>query len=212
MVAAPLMLLMTLASCGSTTVLLANFNAEPLGGPPAFAQATGTVETRSAAGSVLVSNPSGSSTKWAQISHPTRPSRQTMLRARFDSFHGTGKYSLLVAVFFPSGTGAVTLQLEPPEFLHLDFMPQNNVRINDNNADRVGTFPRDQSFVVSIQVDTTASPPKATISLLGGSGASGSRDVTLPSLATQFGAVRLWMGFQWTGSFFFDDLLVTRSN
>jgi hypothetical protein len=39
-------------------------------------------------------------------------------------------------------------------------MPENNVRINDNNADRFGTFPRDQSFVVSIQVDTTASPPK----------------------------------------------------
>ena len=220
MVAAPLMLLMTLAGCGSTTVLLANFNAEPLGGPPAFAQPTGTVETRSGAGSVLVANPPGSSTKWAQISHPTQPSPQTMLRARFDSFHGTGKYGLLVAVFIPSGTGAVTLQLEPfagtidssPEFLHLDFMPENNVRINDNNADRFGTFPRDQSFVVSIRVDTTAFPPKGTISLLGGSGASGSRDVTLPSLATQFGAVRLWMGFQWTGSFFFDDLLVTRSN
>ena len=213
-----LVLLAALSGCKSTTVLLANFNAEAVGSPPAFAQPTGIVEKRDGAGSVRVDNPPGSSSKWARISHPTQPSPETGLRARFDSFHGTGQYGLLAALFIPSGTGAVTLQLEPfsgtfdssPEFLHLDFMPENNVRLNDNNADRFGTFPRDQTFVVSIQVDTSVSPPKATITLLGG--ASGTRDIVLPALANQFGAVRVWMGFQWTGSFFVDDVIVTKKN
>ena len=221
-IAALSVMLLSLVACSSTTVLLANFNAESIGAPPAFNQPTGTVEIADGAGSVRVvapPSPTAGGNQWARVSHPTQPAPETVMRARFDSFHGTGQYGLLAAVFIPSETGAVTLQLEPfngsisssPDFLHLDFMPENNVRINDNNADRFGTFPRNQSFVVSIQVNTTVTPPTATISLLG-SGASGSRDVVLPSIATQFGAVRFWMGFQWTGSFFVDDLIVTRKN
>jgi len=212
--------LVSLASCQSTTVLLANFNTEAVGAPPAANQPTGTVAFSDGAGSVRVAaSPTGSGTNWVRISHPTQPAPETVLRAQFDSFHGAGKYGLLAAVFIPSGTGAVTLQLESfngsvasaIEFLHLDFMPDNNVRINDNNADRFGTFPRNQSFVVSIQVDNSVSPATATIGLLG-AGASGSKDVTLPAVANQFGAVRFWMGFQWTGSFFVDDILVTKRN
>jgi hypothetical protein len=216
-----LALLLSLVACNSTTVLLANFNTEPVGAAPAFHQPTGTVEKSDGAGSVrvAVSPDPGTGTHWLQISHPTQPAPETVMRAQFDSFHGTGHYGLLASVFIPSGTGAVTLQLEPfngtinssPDFLHLDFMPQNNVRLNDVDTDRFGTFPRNQSFVVSIQVDTTVTPPTAKITLLG-AGASGSRDVVLPSLASQFGAVRFWMGFQWTGTFFVDDILVTKQN
>jgi hypothetical protein len=212
--------LLLMAACNSTTVLLANFNAEPLGAPPAFTQPTGAMQFVNGAGSVTIANPPGSTTKWMRVSHPTQPSPETVTRARFDAPHGAGKYNLITALFIPTGTGAVTLQLEPfngsidssPELLHLDFMPENNVRLNDNDADRFGTFPRDQSFLVSIFLDSTVSPPSARISLLGGGGASGQRDVTLPSGASSFGAVRLWMGFQWTGSFFVDDLVVTRRN
>lgn len=212
--------LLLVAACNSTTVLLANFNAEPLGAPPAFNQPTGTMQFVNGAGSVTIANPPGSTTKWMRVSHPTVPTPETVTRARFDAPHGAGKYNLVTALFIPTGTGAVTLQLEPfngdinssPELLHLDFMPENNVRLNDNDADRFGAFPRDQSFVVAILVDSTVSPPTARISLLGGGGASGQRDVTLSSGASSFGAVRLWMGFQWEGSFFVDDLLVTRQN
>jgi hypothetical protein len=215
-------LLLSCVACNSTTVLLANFNSEPVGAAPAFNQPTGTVEISNGAGSVRVA-PSpvpSATTNWVRIDHPTQPAPETVMRARFDSFHGAGKYGLLASVFIPSGTGAVTLQLESfngsvdsaAEFLHLDFMPQNNVRLNDVDADRFGTFPRDQSFVVSINVDTTVSPAKATVTLLG-AGASGSREnITLPAIANQFGAVRFWMGFQWTGHFFVDDLIVTRRN
>ena len=207
-----------LAACNSTTVLLANFNAEPVGAPPALNQPTGTVVTSEGSGTVRVaaSPAPGGGSNWVRIEHPTQPSPETVLVARFDSFHGAGKYGLLAALFIPTGTGAVTLQLEPfagsgGDFLHLDFMPENDIRLNDNNANRFGTFPRDSTFVVSIQVDSTVSPPTARVGLLG-VGTSGSRDVVLPSIATSFGQVRVWMGFQWTGPFFLDDLLVTRSN
>lgn len=63
-------------------------------------------------------------------------------------------------MFIPSGTGVVTLQLEP----------------------------------------------------FGGGSASGQKDVNLPSIANQFGGVRFWMGFQHTGTFFVDEILVTKRN
>lgn len=221
--AALLALLLSLVACNSTTVLLANFNAEPLNAPPAANQPTGTVEFSDGAGSVrVVASPDpGVTNNLLRIAHPTQPAPETVMRAQFDTFHGTGRYGLLASVFIPSGTGAVTLDLESfngsinsaAQFLHLDFMPENNVRLNDDNANRFGTFPRNRTFVVSIQVDTTVSPFKATITLLGAGGAaSGSKDVTLPAIANQFGAVRFWMGFQWTGQFFVDDIVVTRRN
>jgi hypothetical protein len=219
---AALLVLLSVA-CNSTTVLSAQFNAEPVGAPPAFAQNVGTVTFLNGAGTVTVQpSPVDSSTtnKWARVSHPTQPAPETSLRAQFDSFHGAGKYNLLAAMFIPTGTGAVTLQLEPiggspgtfTNFVHIDFMPENNVRVNDDESTRFGSFPRDTSFVVSILLDSTVSPPTARIALLGGGSASGQRDVTLPSIANQYGGVRFWMGFQWTGQFFVDEILVTKQN
>ena len=123
-------------------------------------------------------------------------------------------------MFIPSGTGVVTLQLEPigggintfTNFIHIDFMPENNVRVNDDESTRFGSFPRDASFVVSMLVDSTVAPPTARISLLGGGSASGQKDVTLPAIANQFGGVRAWMGFQHKGTFFIDEILVTKQN
>src|SRR5205823_2559079 len=176
-------LLLSLAVCSSsnptnTTVLLANFNAEAVNSPPAGTQPVGTVQSSDggSGGSVRVvalPDPAAPS-KAARINHPTLGAAGPVLRAQFDSAHGTGHYGMLAAVFIPSDTGAVTLVLESLngnvssalQFLHLDFMPENNVRLNDNNADRFGTFPRDKTFVVSIVVDTTVSPFKATITLL----------------------------------------------
>jgi len=210
-------------ACNSTTVLSAKFDAEAIGAPPAVMQNVGTVRFVRGAGSVTVqpSPVDGSTTnKWARVSHPTKPAPETSLRAQFDSFHGAGKYGLLAVLFIPTGTGAVTLQLEPfgggpdtfTNFMHIDFMPENNVRVNDDESTRFGSFPRDQSFVVSVLVDSTVSPPTARVSLLGGGSATGQRDVTLPSIASQYGGVRFWMGFQWTGQFFVDEIIVTKQN
>ena len=217
-----LILLLLLTACNSTTVLLANFNSDNVGSPPGSTQATGTVSVDPGAGSVTVV-PAPVATlpanKWVQISHPTTPSPQTGMRGLFSQFNGLGNYTLLTSLYIPSGTGAVTVQFEPfvePNeyfgFMHLDFMPEGDVRVDDGPV-RFGHFPRDQAFVLSVNLVITSTTATAHISLIG-TGASGSQDVSVdPSLfsaAHQFGAVRFWMGFQWQGSFFADDILVTR--
>lgn len=217
--------LLLLSACGSTTVLLSNFTDDTIGSPPASAQATGTVTTDPGAGSITVvaaPNPSLPANKWAQISHPTAPSKETTLTGNFSRFDGVGNYALLASLYIPSGSGVVTVQFETfhqgphpnLSFLHLDFMPEGDVRIDDSNV-RFGQFPRDQSFVLSVNLVITETTAIAEITLLGGS-ASGDTNVSIQPvllpLARQFGAVKFWIGFQHQGSFFVDDILVTRKN
>jgi hypothetical protein len=219
-----LLLLFLSTACNSTTVLLANFNSDNVGSPAASTQATGTVSLDPGAGSVTIvaaPAPALPADKWVQISHPTTPSPQTGMRGVFARFDGVGNYWLLASLYIPDGTGAVTVQFEPfiePNeyfgFMHLDFMPEGDVRIDDGPV-RFGHFPRDLAFVLSVNLVITATTATAHISLIG-EGTSGSIDVSVnPSLlsaARQFGAVRFWMGFQWQGSFFVDNILVTRRN
>lgn len=219
-----LVLLLLITGCNSTTVLQANFNSDTAGSAPAGTQAVGTLLLSPGAGSITVVDAplAGlAATKWVRISHPTQPSPETVMKAKFDSLHGVGNYSFLASLFIPTGAGAVTVDFEPftdlnsPEFLHLDFMPAGNIRIDDDNSRTFGHFPRDQAFVLSVNVVTTATSATAHIALIG-AGTSGSIDVNIPAnnlnAAKQFGSVRFWMGFQWTGTFFVDDILVTRRN
>jgi hypothetical protein len=210
-----------LTGCGTSTVLLANFDADLVGTPPAPTQATGTVSLDVGAGTVrVVPPPPGASTNWVQISHPTAPSPQTAMRGDFAGFQGDGTYGLLAVLFIPTGCGVVTVQFEPfgqgpttyTNFLHLDFMPGNHVRVDDSPT-VFGTFPRDQFFTLSVNLDIAPSSAVAHMALFG-AGASGTLDYTVnPSLlpvARRFGAVRFWMGFQHTGAFEVDQILVTR--
>jgi hypothetical protein len=218
-------LLVLSTACNSTTVLQASFNSDTAGSPPASAQATGTVSLSPGAGTIVVVDapaPGLPANKWVRISHPTTPSPETVMRGTFSRFDGIGNYTLLASLFMPSGTGAATVQFESfsgsvnsaASFLHLDFMPEGDVRVDDGPV-RWGHFPRDQPFVLSVNLVITATTATAHFGLLG-AGTSGTQDVNINpawlSVARQFGAVRFWMGFQWTGSFFVDDILVTRNN
>jgi hypothetical protein len=123
-------------------------------------------------------------------------------------------------LYMRTGTGAATIQFERFDqqvgsygdgFLHLDLMPDNTVRIDDNDATKFGTFPRDQKFVVQVTLNINATPTAHI--LLSGAGASGERAYTiLPPyvpLARQYGAVRLWMGYPSPGFFTATDIVVT---
>lgn len=210
--------------CTSTTVLLANFNGNTAGAPPAAAQSVGSVSLDPGAGTVtVVSAPASGlpNNTWVRIHHPTAPSPQTAMRGDFSRFDGVGSYSLLASLFIPSDSGIVTLQFEPfgagpasyANFLHFDFMPEGDIRVNDGA--RFGRYPRDRAFVVSVRLNITETGASAAIRLFG-QGTSGEREVTvqpnLLGLARRFGAVRFWMGFQSRGAFFVDDILVTRRN
>jgi hypothetical protein len=80
---------------------------------------------------------------------------------------------------------------------------------------RVDDGPVRFPFALAVGLNITATTATAHISLFG-AGASGTQDVNvspiLLPLAPRFNAVRFWMGFQWQGSFFVDDIIVTRKN
>lgn len=218
----PLAFAMTMLA-GCQTLFQSNFNSTPLGQPPAAVQATGTASVFGPPGSVIiVSAPGSASGHWLQVSRANNQAPIAGMVGMLSAVPGPGQYSFICAMYMPTGSGLATLSFEPfpqPQeggmysFLHLDFTQKNNVRINDNDGTSFGTFPRNQPFDVTVSLNTAASPPTAHIGLLG-TGASGSADYTITEpiqFVQQFGAIRVWMGYPWTGYFDSADILVTRS-
>jgi len=203
------------AGCNTTTVFLATFNDDTRGAPPSRGQATGTVDVMVGAGSVrAVPPPRDASSNWVEISHPAAPPPETGIVCNLTRVGGDGTYGLTALLYIPSGTGVSTVQFETADvhapLFHLDFMPNNTIRIDDGST-CFGTFPRDRYFVVMVGLTLAPSSAVAHISLHG-AGASGQFDYPLSAnavaVAHQFGAVRIWMGFQHTGQFDADDILV----
>ena len=213
---------MLLAGCASETLFQSSFDSTPVGQPPSHVQQVGTANIDGPAGSVLVvAPPVTPSGNWVQIS---RPNGQAVagLQGNFSQFRGDGTYTFSTILFIPSRSGLATIQFETfnqpvssvSSFLHLDFMQDNRVRIDDNDATTFGSFPRDQVFIVQVTLNINASSPTAHV-VLSGAGASGQADYNiippLRPMAEQFGAVRVWMGFPWTGSFDATNIVVTRN-
>jgi hypothetical protein len=214
--------LVLLGGCASETWPSANAGANTAGTRHTGAQTAGTISFDEASGTVrLLAPPPGGSSPWMQVKSPSTPSPRTAVLGNFSQFRGDGTYTLTAAVLIPRDAGVVTLQFEPfghgqalyGNFLHLDFMPNNTVRVDDKKSVVFGTFPRDQVFVVLVTLNIMASSTTAHFGLLG-TGASGSLDYTVDStlqhVARQFGAVRFWTGSRHTGSFAADDVLATR--
>jgi len=212
-----------LTGCTATTLFQSSFNTNTVGVPPAQNQTTGTIASAGDPGSVVIVGPvPGSTENWAKISRAGAQSQISTMLCTLSQFPGAGNYTLLAALFIPSGSGLATVefdtspQAQPPSlgFLHLDFMQNNTVRIDDNGSQVFGTFPRDQFFTLSVTLDITATSTVAHIGLLG-TGTSGTMDYTVttpPSFALQFGGVKFWMGFPWMGSFDVTDILVTQNS
>ncbi len=214
--------LLLIAGCAAETLFRSSFDATPDNQPPAPAQPVGTASVDGPAGSVVVLPPPVTpSGKWVKISRPTADSPVAGLQGNLIASRGDGRYTFSTTVFMPAGSGVATIQFErfgqptstPSGFLHLDLMPDNRVRIDDDEGTTFGSFPRNQAFIVQVTLDINATAPSAHIAL-GGAGASGTADrAILPPLrplARQFGAVRLWMGFPHTGSFDATTIVVKR--
>lgn len=170
----------------------------------------------------LIAPPPGGSIPWKQVRAPGKPTPRTAILSDVSQFRGDATYTLTASVVIPRDAGVVTLQFEPfghgqtayGNFLHLDFLPDSTVRVDDKSSVVFGTFPHDQIFVVVVTLNVSASSAKAHFGLLG-AGASGSLDYTvdplLQKVALQFGAVRFWTRSRHTGSFTADDALATRA-
>jgi hypothetical protein len=219
--AAGLGALALLGACSSETLFQSNFNSTTVGQPPAAVQAIGTASVFGPAGSVVIADaPPGLSEHWLKIGRASSDAAIAGMQGQLSKTPGIGKYSFLAAVYMPKGAGLATIQFEPAfqppnaqiYFLHLDLTQDDKVQIDDMVATRFGSFPRDQSFDVVVSLDTTVTPAMAHISLLG-NGATGAVDYPIQSslvqFAQQFGAIRVWMGYPWTGSFLSTDITVS---
>jgi len=210
-----------LGGCGET-LFQSNFDPTAINQPPAHIQQVGTANVDGPVGSVIVIPPPVTpSGKWVQVRRPGADAPVAGLQGNFSQFRGDGEYTLSTTLFIPSGSGVATIQFEPfnqpvgtlTNFLHIDFMPDNRVRIDDKDDTKFGSFPRDQPFIVQVTLNISASAATARI-VLSGAGASGQADYNIiPALrpmARQFGAIRIWMGFPWTGAFDATNIVVTR--
>jgi hypothetical protein len=220
----PLAALLMLTGCATETLFRSNFDPTPVGQPPATAQDVGTANIDGPPGSVIViAPPVTPSGKWVQISRPTGPA-VAGFQGKFSQFRGDSIYTFSTTMFMASGSGVATIQFEAftnpvsslQAFLHLDLTQDNQVRIDDNEATKFGSFPRNQPFIVQVTLNINASASTARI-VLSGAGASGERDYTiipplqtLQNLSRQFGAVRIWQGFPHTGAFDATNIAVTR--
>jgi hypothetical protein len=227
--------LLLLTGCGSTTVFQSSFNSNGLGA------STGTVVIPQ--GSVVsVSTPPNTTGYWAQIQRAAPPgSPISTLQCNLSQVQQTGSYSFVAVLYIPSPiiitnrdakAPSISNPVEPTNpdatvefdtspqggppsqsFLHLDFTPNNTVRINDDNNQVFGTFPRDQFFTLAVSLVITSTSAAADLNLYG-SGASGTKHVDINnvpiSFPQQFGEVQFYMGFPWNGSFDVSNILVTR--
>jgi hypothetical protein len=207
------------ADCNGETVFASAFDSNDLGSPPAHAQSTGTIALDGPAGSVTVVSAPGSATgRWAKITRASSQTSVTAMQCNLSEFGGDGTFGLLAVLYIPTGAEVATLQFEPfaqpassyVSFLHIDFLQNNTVRFNDEDASAFGSFPRDQAFTVAVTLTINASSVSAHVDLLGGATGSADHAGTPLALARQFGAVRFWMGWPWTGSFYVNDVVVTR--
>jgi len=210
-------MLLLLAGCSDETVFKSNFDAGVVDQPPAATQAVGTAVVAGPTGSVLVANAPGDlNGNWLRLQRPNADSGFPEFQGILSQVQGKGRYTFSTFMFMPAGADTATIQFEQltpaNRFLHLDFLPDNQVRIDDNDATKFGTFPRGQPFIVQVTLDTTATPNAHVV--LSGAGASGITDYTIqPSLqqyADQFGGMRLLIGFPHVGEFYANTVVVTR--
>jgi hypothetical protein len=220
-----LVAVMLLTGCATTTLFQSNFDPSVVGQPPSQVQAVGTANVAGDPGSVVVvAPPVVPSGKWVEIGRSdAQRSGLAIFQGNFVRSQGAGTYTFSTFLYIPSGSSNVaTIQFDQfgwpvsdvtGGFLHIDFLQDNTVRIDDNVNTIFGQFPRNQVFIVQVTLNINPTAPTAHI-VLSGAGASGEKDYAIStpvfiSWAQNFGAVKLWMGFPWTGKFDATQIVVT---
>jgi hypothetical protein len=222
-IALSLLIIVFISGCASETLFKSDFFPTPINQPPAFIQKIGTASVDGPPGSVkVVAAPANLTGKWVQISRFREQPSVSGWQCKVSKFYGDGEYIFSSLLYIPSGCGTISVQFEETgqetgtltSFLHLDFMDDNSIRIDDIAATKFGSFPRNQAFMLQVTLKINATLSTAHI-VLAGVGASGETDYNiLPefrSMARRFGAARIWMGWPFIGAFDAFNVVITRS-
>ena len=206
-----------ITSCGKT-IFYATVDNEPIGGFPNTNQKVGTVKF-SVHDSVRIAKITGLPGKWIKLGRSFPESDVVSLQCKVDTMRGDKAYQFSTYLFLDnqSPTSSISFEAfnqpmsELQGFLHIDLLPDNKLRVNDDANKTFGSFPRNQPFILSVSFNTITNNPTAHISL-SGAGASGTFDTPLlnfgPSNYHRFGQVRFWMGWPHIGKFNATNILV----
>ena len=213
--------LLLLAGCSSETLFRSDFSPTAVGDPPATTQAVGTANIIGPDVIVVQAPPDAApSGKWVQITRTPNPTTTPGFQGVLTRQAGNGVYTFSATLYMPADTtGPTSLSFDSGSegnfagFLHLDFMADNTIRVDDGqNGSAFGTFPRGKPF--GIQVTLTINDTPSAHIVLFGDGASGITDRTVLAIyrqqARRFSAVRVWIGFPNSGTFDATNLVVTK--
>ena len=160
-----------LGGCSGETVFQSDFAKFPTHWPPIGNQKVGSAAVDPLSDQYVWA--SGTSVVISRGDHVSNMVPRAALLCNFSEFKGDATYVFSSFLNMRSGAGAATIQFEPFNqpvtsydngFLHLDLMPDNTVRIDDNDATKFGTFPRDQEFILQVTLKINPTPPRASCS------------------------------------------------
>lgn len=208
------------AGCNSDLLFLANFNNDTPGQPPSQSQEKGKVFTDGLAQWVVVSYLNDSTNELALLQRPQKGGKLASLQGVMERTYSSGDFGIIAALNIPSGSETVSFSLESPAaapnayegFLHIDFLTNNRLRIDDHATAIFGTFPYDKTFVFSMLFHLEPAGSYVEVCVTG-NGAEGSHryDIRTPyALMSQFQAARFWFGFDWKGRCYIDDFMITK--
>ena len=212
--------LLVLCGCGAT-VYLDKFDAAPAGQPPAPPAEGTSAVSGSAVVAVNPQNP-GSTDRWLRLARPVATQAGGEYIGTLTETLTNTKASVSLVGFIPKASPIMmTIFFEPKApappipLLHIDLLPNGNIRLNDSTI--AGSFAFDTLIGFVVNFDLTGPAPKASILIRGG-GNDASTDVPVPANAASFGLgrIRVVAPFEGVnapaGAFLVNDLLATRPN
>jgi hypothetical protein len=210
--------LLVLSGCGAT-VYLDKFDTAAFGQPPS-PPAVGTSTASGDAVTAVHPQTPGSTDRWLRLARPVPTQAGGAYVGNLTENVTNAKASVTLVGFIPKASPIMmTVFFEPKApappipLLHIDLLPNGNIRVNDTTI--VGTFKFDTliGFVVNFDLTTAA----RTVSILiRGGGNDASVTLPVPANAANFGLgrIRVFAPFEGVnapaGAFLVNDVLATR--
>jgi hypothetical protein len=204
-------LILFASGCSSKVYFNADFTNNPNNQPPTATQKVGTVNVEGPTNSVVVvSQAPALPGKWIKVNRSNNSQAVPALQGVLSETLGNGTYLFTSTLFIPDGSGVATIHLESfnqainsyGSLLHIDFLENNRIRLDDDASTVFGSFPRNQPFILQVTLNISSTATTAGI-VLSGDSASGQTSHTIAQnpFSKQFSSVKYLVGFPWIGSF-----------